>query len=421
MKLFFSWQADTPTTGGRNLLERALESAIKELAQELEIDPAARPFEVDRDTKGVGGSQPIVDTIFRKIDEAAIFIGDMTFVGTRLDGRPTPNPNVLIEYGWALKSRSYSRIITVMNVAYGAPKADSMPFNMRHLRNPVEYDCPDNLDETKRREVRQQLASLLKSRLREMLASEEFQRDLAKPPQQDPFVPMPSADGNGRFRAPGKPLGIANATRFGATPQQVFLRPGNAMWLRVMPTVAGKDWAPNELQERATRGRHIILPIGSMAGDYGYMRSNDGFGIYATMPREEASPLVVFIFRSGEIWTVDTVTLSAGERQDPPILFLDEAHYAAALNSYSEFLSDPGVPPPYEWIAGMEGLTGRRMFIPTAPGHMSLSGPQGHGVENSVVEKGRHRPGDDPTSSLAPFFEEIYRNCCLERPAWLRK
>jgi hypothetical protein len=38
-----------------------------------------------------------VDTIFRKIDGTAIFVPDLTFVGKRADGRPTPNPNVLIE------------------------------------------------------------------------------------------------------------------------------------------------------------------------------------------------------------------------------------------------------------------------------------------------------------------------------------
>jgi Molybdopterin-binding domain of aldehyde dehydrogenase len=50
-----------------------------------------------------------VETIFRKIDKAAAFVPDLTLVSERRDGRPTPNPNVLIEYGWALKSLGHGR------------------------------------------------------------------------------------------------------------------------------------------------------------------------------------------------------------------------------------------------------------------------------------------------------------------------
>jgi hypothetical protein len=39
-------------------------------------------------------------------------------VGKHLDGEPIPNPNVLIEYGWALKSLGYKRIVAVMNEAH---------------------------------------------------------------------------------------------------------------------------------------------------------------------------------------------------------------------------------------------------------------------------------------------------------------
>src|ERR1700683_163260 len=121
--VFFSWQADTPSSSGRNFIEKAATAAIKQLAQDLEVDEAIRDgLEVDRDTRGVAGTPPIVDTIFFKIDAAAAFLADLTFVGKRLDGiRPTPNPNVLLEYGWALKSRGYPRIICVMNTHYGVP------------------------------------------------------------------------------------------------------------------------------------------------------------------------------------------------------------------------------------------------------------------------------------------------------------
>jgi hypothetical protein len=53
------------------------------------VEEAVRDLSVDRDTKDVPGSPPIVDTIFREIDNAAVFVPDLTFVGDRLDGRRT--------------------------------------------------------------------------------------------------------------------------------------------------------------------------------------------------------------------------------------------------------------------------------------------------------------------------------------------
>ena len=136
---FFSWQRDTSTTEGRNFVERALESAIAVVAADLTLQEAVREgLEIDRDTMGVAGHPPIVETIFRKIEAAAVFVPDLTFVGRRLDGRPMPNPNVLIEYGYALRSLSHSRIVAVMNSAHGRPDED-MPFNMKHLRWPLIY------------------------------------------------------------------------------------------------------------------------------------------------------------------------------------------------------------------------------------------------------------------------------------------
>jgi hypothetical protein len=58
---------------------------------------------LDKDTRGVPGSPPLFDTILKKIEGATVFVPDLTFVGTRSNGEPTPNPNVLIEYGCALR------------------------------------------------------------------------------------------------------------------------------------------------------------------------------------------------------------------------------------------------------------------------------------------------------------------------------
>lgn len=81
--IFFSWQSDTSTLNGRNLIDRALERAIGVLAADADIDPAVRELAVDRDSAGVPGSPPLVETIFNKIDRAAVFLSDLTYVAAR--------------------------------------------------------------------------------------------------------------------------------------------------------------------------------------------------------------------------------------------------------------------------------------------------------------------------------------------------
>lgn len=104
-KVFYSWQADHPAKTGRNLVRRALEDAINQLNSDADVEEVAREaIALDRDTQNVPGSPPIVDTIFRKIDETMVFVADLTFVGRRVSGKPTPNPNVAIDYGYALKA-----------------------------------------------------------------------------------------------------------------------------------------------------------------------------------------------------------------------------------------------------------------------------------------------------------------------------
>jgi len=102
--VFFSWQLDRPSSDCRNFIEKALESAVRNISRDIAIDEPPRDIQVDKDMKNVAGSPPIFNTILEKIERAAVFIPDLTFVGTRANGDPTPNPNALIEYGYALKT-----------------------------------------------------------------------------------------------------------------------------------------------------------------------------------------------------------------------------------------------------------------------------------------------------------------------------
>jgi hypothetical protein len=70
-------------------------------------------------------------------------MADMTFVARRPDGGNSPNPKVLIEYDYALRSLTHERIICVMNTAYGKPSAEALPFDLRHVRWPRCYELDE--------------------------------------------------------------------------------------------------------------------------------------------------------------------------------------------------------------------------------------------------------------------------------------
>lgn len=181
--IFFSWQADRAPKTGRNLIERALGDAIAAIKADAEIDPARRELAIDRDTSGVPGSPPLVETIFAKVDGAAAFLSDLTYVAARDDGRLMPNPNVLLEHGWALRALSWRRVISVMNAAHGHPDAHPLPFDLQHFRRPIFYDCPEDASEEQRKAARDGLAKSLRTALRAILDDEEL---TAEPPAAPP-------------------------------------------------------------------------------------------------------------------------------------------------------------------------------------------------------------------------------------------
>lgn len=77
MKVFWSWQSDSPSGVNRNFVKDALQSALASVTHELNLTEAERP-EVDHDTKDEPGLVEIVATIFKKIDGASVFVGDVT-------------------------------------------------------------------------------------------------------------------------------------------------------------------------------------------------------------------------------------------------------------------------------------------------------------------------------------------------------
>lgn len=175
MKIFYSWQSDLPNATNRGLIEAALELAVGTIRSDdsIQIDPV-----VDRDTFGVPGAPDIAATIFDKIEQAAVFVCDVSIINHDSNQRLTPNPNVLIELGYALKALSHHKILMVMNTAFGRP--DDLPFDLR-MRRVITYEALP--EEEERSTKRRMLGGMLERGLRTIISGADTQLpgELIKP------------------------------------------------------------------------------------------------------------------------------------------------------------------------------------------------------------------------------------------------
>jgi len=88
LTVFYSWQSDSPANLNRNFIEKALQEALKRLHSAATLENALRDttVELDKDTQGVAGSPPIAETILKKIEDCAVFVADLSFVGESKSG-----------------------------------------------------------------------------------------------------------------------------------------------------------------------------------------------------------------------------------------------------------------------------------------------------------------------------------------------
>jgi hypothetical protein len=142
-KIFYAWQSDLDVKTNRYFIKSCIEKAIKRVDSDLaEVQESPR-LEIDHDTKGIPGSPAIVGAIFEKIDESIAFVGDVSFVASTkpvegTDTKRLPNPNVLLEMGYALGVVSDKRLILVQNTYYG--NGAELPFDLQHRRWPISYE-----------------------------------------------------------------------------------------------------------------------------------------------------------------------------------------------------------------------------------------------------------------------------------------
>ncbi len=124
--------------------------------------------------EGIAGTPEVAAVMFNRIKSSAIFLGDMTLVGTiqRADSdevKRVPNPNVLLEMGYAAGVIGWGRIICVMNEHFG--KAKDLPFDVRNRRFPIAYSLAPG-DKRQGERVMRDLAHWIKFAIKTVLTNE---------------------------------------------------------------------------------------------------------------------------------------------------------------------------------------------------------------------------------------------------------
>jgi hypothetical protein len=147
-----------------------------------------------------------------------------------------------------------------MNVAYGAPSRETMPFDLIEHRHPITYDLPQGADEATRKSQREQLTKTFESALKTFFESDEYKDSLPKPVPAAYRVPK---DERARFRAKGEAIGVrsdAFGQLAGKPQEKLFLTEGPSMWFRVgAESPSGEIHKIKEIQARTNK--IAILPF----------------------------------------------------------------------------------------------------------------------------------------------------------------
>jgi hypothetical protein len=142
MKIFWSWQSDTPGKIGRFLVRDALNDAIEKLRADNDVEDAPRDIHLDHDVKDIPGSPDLARIILAKIEKSEVVVADVTIVGKTEQGKGLINSNVAIELGYAFHACTDERAVLVFNKHYG--KHEELPFDLRHKGGGIDFDLrPD--------------------------------------------------------------------------------------------------------------------------------------------------------------------------------------------------------------------------------------------------------------------------------------
>ena len=408
-RVFYSWQSDAKPN--RGFVRTALDDAVAQLAGDTALDEAQRDVEIDQDTQGLPGTPAIVDAILEKIRTADIFVADLTFIGGGPDGRQTPNPNALLEYGYALHALGDSRVVAVFNDKYGHPR--DLPFDLAHRRWPIRFAVA--ADDKDRVIARKTLAGQLADAMRSILA--QFGSDETEPLSPlDAFPAAEPGDGIGRLRRPHDYLCV---------PQQggpIVLATGPYAYFRLIPSRALRPLGDVEAFEIAQR--HLDPLSGARGGKGSTCRHDTGpVSYWADNDTPNVAVEASELFLSGEMWANSTYILAPNAERATEVGFafiptgaFEECLIDTLINFSSIARDHLKLALPVELRMGIVSVGDYRLAVD--PNYFAYSGFEGR-ILTAVVkyETTLDNWSFDPFDLLEPFFADIYDKAGIRRPS----
>jgi hypothetical protein len=301
MKIFYSWQADTPDKIGKSFIRLALDEAISMLSENMDLDEAERP-NVDQDTQGVMGSPNIVETIFEKIRNSEVVVVDATLVGETSNGKKLINSNIAYELGFSHGFHGDYVLLAVMNTYYGLP--ENLPFDLKHRRWPVRYELSPEATKSQRDEVRVKLSKELAVILGLYLKNRKPQKV---------YEPIQATINKASYWQKGEYLiqRVKDDDRdkninlgFDEDQPLIYLR----LWPdKQLDNLSGKELTNNNIT--------MIEPLLGRVSGYSSCRNRYGYITYAG---ENAGKLISItqVFKNREIWGVESFILRRREDRD---------------------------------------------------------------------------------------------------------
>lgn len=166
IRVFYSWQSDRSDGTNRGFIRECL----KEAKAVIQADKSViLNVHIDEATRDETGAPDIAATILNKIVASDIIVSDVSIINEATnDKRLVPNPNVLIELGFAAARIGWPRVVLVFNIAFGRCP-DNLPFDIR-TRRAVLYHLADGADPSKRGNEKKKLTDALVGLIRDIAA-----------------------------------------------------------------------------------------------------------------------------------------------------------------------------------------------------------------------------------------------------------
>lgn len=399
--VFYAWQSELPNRTNRSFIESCLQSAIKQV--NLRRPPVDHLF-LDQDTRDVSGMPDISEVIFDKIDTCAVFVPDLSLSLRGTSGRASPNANVLIELGYALRAIGDRRIVGVFNDASGL--LEELPFDLRRHRWPARYALHvDALPEEK-----QLIKDALVKVLTDAIAAAAARADSEERGEESSSkVEEPYFEAHGRFRngeviahvdgsVPG--ANAAGQIVWGSRPQATIeLRPKNEI----------STGTYQALRQRAVQGGFALDAFGPRKAQW-YSQNMHGLlaGDVISEPTKPHALCITQLYKqSGMLYGVNQSVIAtvSGGRQ---VLLADsvKAQYEETLRNYLSFYrNNPDYGDTYNLYVTLQYISGLQL----REGRVAYGKDLGRIVENFIYHSQESITVDaSVTEILRPLFVKLW-------------